>query len=132
MEAFQKDPRIQVAVLSITAAGVGLTLTAANAVVFAELVWVPGQILQVAVCVRARMRVRVRVRVSVSVRVRVRVRVSKDWAHLLFLESSQMGERDELLKLLIDHLEAASGVGAADSGSKASMSGRSEPKCVSV
>ena len=78
MEAFQKESRIQVAVLSITAAGVGLTLTAANAVVFAELVWVPGQILQVAVCVRAcvRLRVRVRVRSCACVCARVRVSVS--------------------------------------------------------
>ena len=47
VESFQNEDRVQVAVLGLTAAGVGLTLTAANAVVFAELPWVPGQILQV-------------------------------------------------------------------------------------
>ena len=46
VRTFQNDARMQVAVLSITAAGVGLTLTAANAVVFAELTWVPGNIIQ--------------------------------------------------------------------------------------
>jgi SWI/SNF-related matrix-associated actin-dependent regulator 1 of chromatin subfamily A len=46
VQAYQNDARMQVAVLSITAAGVGLTLTAANAVVFAELSWVPGNIIQ--------------------------------------------------------------------------------------
>lgn len=43
---FQEDETIRVAVLSITAAGTGLTLTAAQTIVFAELYWVPGQIQQ--------------------------------------------------------------------------------------
>eukprot|EP00051_Salpingoeca_urceolata_P006971 m.92145 g.92145 ORF g.92145 m.92145 type:complete len:714 (+) comp15062_c1_seq1:336-2477(+) len=43
---FQTDPQCRVAVLSITAAGVGLTLTEATCVVFIELYWNPGQLLQ--------------------------------------------------------------------------------------
>ena len=43
---FQEDESIRVAVLSITAAGTGLTLTAAQTIVFAELHWVPGQMQQ--------------------------------------------------------------------------------------
>eukprot|EP00126_Sphaerothecum_destruens_P011009 Sdes_comp20839_c0_seq2m17519 len=43
---FQQDPECRVALLSITAAGVGLTFTAANTVVFAELYWNPGTLLQ--------------------------------------------------------------------------------------
>lgn len=43
---FQDNESVRVAVLSITACGAGLTLTAAHTVVFAELYWVPGQMMQ--------------------------------------------------------------------------------------
>lgn len=43
---FQEDQSIKVALLSITAAGVGLTLTAASTVVFAQLHWTPGNMIQ--------------------------------------------------------------------------------------
>uniref|UniRef100_A0A674NFV4 Zinc finger RANBP2-type containing 3 n=1 Tax=Takifugu rubripes TaxID=31033 RepID=A0A674NFV4_TAKRU len=43
---FQNDPETRVAVLSIQAAGQGLTFTAASHVVFAELYWNPGHIKQ--------------------------------------------------------------------------------------
>ena len=46
VDKFQNDPTVDIALLSIKAAGVGLTLTAANIVLFAELDWVPGDMSQ--------------------------------------------------------------------------------------
>lgn len=43
---FQTDPRVRVAVLGITAAGIALTLTAASRVIFTELYWTPAALLQ--------------------------------------------------------------------------------------
>jgi hypothetical protein len=44
--SFQEDPSIRVALLGLTAAGVGITLTTASKVVFIELYWTPAQLLQ--------------------------------------------------------------------------------------
>ncbi|KAI8388540.1 P-loop containing nucleoside triphosphate hydrolase protein [Radiomyces spectabilis] len=45
-EDFQSDVKVRVAILSIAAANVGLTLSAADVVVFGELFWNPSQLLQ--------------------------------------------------------------------------------------
>lgn len=46
VESFQTDEAIRMAVLSLTACSAGLTLTAGKAVIFAELYWNPGTLLQ--------------------------------------------------------------------------------------
>lgn len=46
MKKFQTCDNVRVALLSVTAAGVGLTLTAASTVIFAELHWTPGVLAQ--------------------------------------------------------------------------------------
>lgn len=43
---FQTDPSVLIAILSLNAAGVGLTLTKADLVVFAEIAWTPALLLQ--------------------------------------------------------------------------------------
>lgn len=43
---FQSDPKCLAAILSLTASGQGITLTAATAVVFAEMAWTPGLMIQ--------------------------------------------------------------------------------------
>ena len=42
VKAFQSEPRIRAAILSITAASQGLTMTAASTIVFAEMTWTPS------------------------------------------------------------------------------------------
>lgn len=46
VKKFQKKAQVRLALLSVTAAGVGLTLTAASSVIFAELHWTPGVLAQ--------------------------------------------------------------------------------------
>ncbi|OAE20045.1 hypothetical protein AXG93_2584s1290 [Marchantia polymorpha subsp. ruderalis] len=46
VKTFQEKEDVKVAVLGIRAAGVGLTLTAASTVIFAEMSWTPGDLVQ--------------------------------------------------------------------------------------
>jgi hypothetical protein len=46
VKKFQSNAGMRLALLSMTAAGVGLTLTAASSIIFAELHWVPGVLAQ--------------------------------------------------------------------------------------
>lgn len=46
MDRFQEDESMSVILLAITAAGMGITLTAASCAVFAELYWTPGSMAQ--------------------------------------------------------------------------------------
>jgi hypothetical protein len=46
VRTFQEDASCRVAILSIKAAGTGLTLTSASTVIFAEMYWVPGDLQQ--------------------------------------------------------------------------------------
>lgn len=46
VDSFQEDPKVRVAILSICAAGAGLTLTAANIVIMAELLYGPDFMFQ--------------------------------------------------------------------------------------
>jgi len=46
VQSFQTNPKVRIAVLNITAAGVAVTLTAASTVWFAELFWTPALLVQ--------------------------------------------------------------------------------------
>ncbi|EFJ37359.1 hypothetical protein SELMODRAFT_76516 [Selaginella moellendorffii] len=46
VDKFQNNEKVRAAVLSIRAAGLGLTLTSASTVIFAEMSWTPGDLIQ--------------------------------------------------------------------------------------
>jgi SWI/SNF-related matrix-associated actin-dependent regulator 1 of chromatin subfamily A len=46
VNSFQRSDDVRAAILSIKAAGMGLTLTAASTVIFGEMVWTPGDLIQ--------------------------------------------------------------------------------------
>jgi SWI/SNF-related matrix-associated actin-dependent regulator 1 of chromatin subfamily A len=46
VEEFQNNPKIRIAILSLMAAGTGVTLTRVSECVFGELYWVPGVMIQ--------------------------------------------------------------------------------------